>query len=164
MAAPAQAGTHEKGASPGTQESETATPHPMPIMMGGTASDTGLPGNPDVAHLSYGVLSGILQTLAYRLRESVVYDNLDAALLVAIEWNLDRHHTRAVAVLNEVLQEDAEFLEHAQRMRYKLATAATSSTDVQAQCLLRFERILRVVHPQLVNRASQDGVAYKVML
>jgi HlyD family secretion protein len=164
MAAPAQAGTHEKDASPGIQERESPTPHPMPIMMGGTASDTGLPGHPDEAHLSYGVLSGILQTLAYRLRESVVYDNLDAALLTAIEWNLDRHHTRAVAVLNEVLQEDAEFLKHAQRVLYKLATAATSSTDVQAQGLLRFERVLRIIDPQLVNRASQDGVAYKVMI
>ena len=164
MAAPAQAGTHEKDASLGIQERESSTPHPMPIMMGGTASDTGLPGHPDEAHLSYGVLSGILQTLAYRLRESVVYDNLDAALLTAIEWHLDRHHTRAVAVLNEVLQEDAEFLEHALRVLDKLATAATSATDVQAQGLLRFERILRIIDPQLVNRASQDGVAYKVMI
>lgn len=163
------AGTHDKDAASGTQESETSISQPMPVTMGetsmgGALSNADLPGHPDAAHLSYGALSGILQTLAHRLRESVVHDNLDKTLLTAIEWHLDRHHTRAVAVLNEVLQEDATFFEHAQRVLHQLATAAMSPTDVQAQCLLRFERILRVVAPQLVNRASQDGAPYRVML
>jgi hypothetical protein len=122
-------------------------------------SDTGLPGYPDEAHPSYGDLTGICQTLAYQLRESIVHDVLDEALLTVIEWNLDRHHTRVVIVLSEILREDAEFLEHAQRMLNRLTTAAVSSKDISAQYLLRFERILRVVHPRLVGRASWDKAA-----
>ena len=159
-----QAGPHDKDAGSSTQESETLTLQPMPVIMGETLSNTGLPGHPDAAHLSYGALGGILQTLAYRLRESVVHDNLDEALLTAVEWNLDRHHTRAVAVFKEVLQEDAVFLEQAQRVLHPFAAATTSATEVQAQCLLRFARILRVVDPQLVHQASQDKAAYKVIL
>ena len=112
--------------------------------------------------MSYGALSGILQTLAYRLRESVVHDDLDEALLTAIEWNLDRHHIRAVTVLHEILKEDAEFLWHAHRVLYRLAPATTSSTDAQAECLRRFERILCVVDPRLVDRAARDKPAYEV--
>jgi hypothetical protein len=159
MNVPQPADPPAKDTSPVTQESEPRRPQAISVMRGGVPSDTGLPGYPDEAHPSYGDLSGICETLAYQLRESIVHDVLDEALLTVIEWNLDRHHTRVVIVLSEILREDAEFLEHAQRMLNRLTTAAVSSKDISAQYLLRFERILRVVHPRLVGRASWDKAA-----
>lgn len=148
---------HDEDMCPRTREHEVPTSQTTPVIVGGAASDVGLPSHTASVHIPYGALSGMLPTLAYQLRESVVHDKFDAALVTAIEWNLDRHHTRAVAILTAILREDNEFLGHAQHVLHCLATDASNGTT--AACHHRFRRILRVVAPELVDGPALEQEA-----
>jgi hypothetical protein len=150
-----QAGTHGMEAGPAAGHGAMPAAQPTPVIVGRIGADTGRPGHTNHAHTLYDVPSGILPTLTYQLRESVVHHELDAALLTAVEWHLDRHHTRAVAILNAILREDGEFLEHAQHLLPRLAADAEGTDGTSAECYHRLRRILRVVVPELADGASR---------
>jgi hypothetical protein len=99
--------TRVAGAEPlleGGPLEERLTDPPVDTAMAGRAEPApSALGHSWTANVQYGVFGDLLRTLAQQLRESVVYDQPDASLLAAVEWSLDRHHTRAVDTLRGVL-------------------------------------------------------------
>ena len=60
------------------------------------------------AELEGGALGRNLQVLGQRLRESIRRQAIDPALLSALEWAIDRHHTRAIEHLASGLDHDPD--------------------------------------------------------
>jgi hypothetical protein len=144
--------TRVAGAEPlleGGPLEERLTDPPVDTAMAGRAEPApSALGHSWTANVQYGVFGDLLRTLAQQLRESVVYDQPDASLLAAVEWSLDRHHTRAVDTLRGVLSQDLEFLQHARRLKRYLDEEVEAGTGERHE---RFARILRVVAPALVE-------------
>jgi hypothetical protein len=98
----------------------------------------------------------ILRTLGQQLRRSVIDgENVPADVVSAIEWALDRHHTRAVRLIGKGLHDGdrGAVVDRAREIwhRQPQDTAAETGTADHAR---RTQRILRVLLPEL---AAEDA-------
>jgi hypothetical protein len=95
--------------------------------------------------LRYGNIAAVLQMLGGQLRQMVMNGEMDEVLLAAIEWNVDRHHRRAIEILRELLARDDEFLRHGQQ----LTRAGRALQDAEAGAYRRLQRILQLISPDV---------------
>jgi hypothetical protein len=109
--------------------------------------------------ITYGELAASLRMLGDRLRSSLIHGDIDAHLISAIEWALDRHHARAIEHLSNALGADeelassvaelfdADFDTDDRRMRFG---------ECEPILLPRLARILRAISPTLLVEQRSD--------
>jgi hypothetical protein len=109
--------------------------------------------------MEYGSVGPVLDSLAHRLRDMIVRRELDPVLLGAVEWALDRHHTRAIKVLANVIEREEQLVEGILAMRgeheeldYFRGNGHTQ--ERQQSAYLRLVRILRVLDPALADECQ----------
>jgi hypothetical protein len=126
------------------------------------ALPTSRPGLANIAAMELGEAAPVLRMLGGQLRQAIDEDEVDESLLAAVEWSLDRHHTRAVQSLREGIEVDEWFVQRAQRLVEDLERSAkdgNGSGEGSRRRLRRVNRILRAVAPEAL--AYQDGSARK---
>jgi hypothetical protein len=97
--------------------------------------------------------------LGDRLRNSLIHGDINAHLISAIEWALDRHHARAIEQLSNALGADeelassvaelfdADFDTDDRRMRFG---------ECEPNLLPRLARILTAISPTLLVEQRSD--------
>jgi hypothetical protein len=110
---------------------------PIPSQLAAKPAPTTVEGQ---IELELGILGRQLLNLGVRLRDGIQKQAVDAELLAAVEWAVDRHQCRAIRVLNVGLG-DIELLRPT--LAQLLATGG--------ERVLRLERILRVLQPEVTE-------------
>ncbi len=121
-------------------------------------SDPVQPNVPGAGSVEAGATGRSLSLLGQRLREGIRRQEMSASLLSALEWAIDRHHTRAIEHLSGSLDRDPELPAHIRALLSGLeavvpANGARASRE-------RFIRIMRAVAPELLHgpERSRDAV------
>jgi hypothetical protein len=106
-----------------------------------------------VAQLESGELAAMLELLGAQMRAALLRGEVNADLVAALEWALDRHQLRAIAGLRAGLSLDEEFerrIEQLSEERVRRRAGNGHSSDA-ADRLERMLRVLKTIHPQLVR-------------
>ena len=98
----------------------------------------------ETANLESGSVSALHELLGERLRETILRDEVDSDLLSAVEWALDRHHTRAVRQIRVGLGCDNELEARVDQLRQQIGTARRMNGNDSHTARER-ERVLRVL-------------------
>ena len=98
--------------------------------------------------LESGPVAVLHELLGERLREGVLRDEIDSDLLSALEWALDRHHSRAVRQIRAGLRSDDVFEKRVHQLHEEVAVAHTSNGQDHHLTDKR-ERVLRVLQTVL---------------
>ncbi|MFW6153918.1 MAG: HlyD family efflux transporter periplasmic adaptor subunit [Planctomycetota bacterium] len=106
------------------------------------------------AALSRDDTEGVIRMLGDRLAAQLEGERIDADLLSAVEWALDRHHVRAVRLLREALEERPEA--PARLGEWAWASDAPGGNG-RRPARLRLRRIARVVLPPSPEDARYVG-------
>ncbi|MFH1922330.1 MAG: hypothetical protein ABIP48_20905, partial [Planctomycetota bacterium] len=110
------------------------------------------------ASTEFGAEGTMLRMLGSRLRESIERGQLDANLVAAAEWALDRHHARAVRLLALGLGNGRELCDHLERLVEKCVDAHRSNgSQSQRHSVETFSRLMRVLRV-----ISPDDVTHRV--
>jgi hypothetical protein len=125
--------------------SPPAGPAPAEIPAGLATVVAGPAGGLDAAEVEGGALGRNLQLLGQRLRESIKRQQIEAPLIRAVEWALDRHHMRAIQHLAVGLDHDPELPGSLQ----KLLARGDADADVE-----RVARIVRTLAPDVLVTAE----------
>jgi len=104
-----------------------------------------------VAQLESGELAGMLELLGAQMREALLRGEVNADLVAALEWALDRHQLRAIAGLRAGLDLDDEFERRIEQLleergRRRAGNGHSSAAVDRLDCVLR---VLQAIHPQL---------------
>jgi len=144
--------TEERAASEAASAARTGIPAdliaPLPA--------TGLIGA--AGDVDSGAVGRNLQLLGQRLRESIVRQEIEPALVRALEWAIDRHHARAIRCLAAGLDHDSEL--PARLAKLQEAAQALSPPDSPGQnpgpekLAQRVIQIVRTVAPELLPQAE----------
>ena len=115
---------------------------------------------------SLGASGVVLDHLASRFREAVISGSLDPALISAVEWAFDRHHSRAVAIFRRELTQDAnEFTEAITRLVENGGNGHNGDHDPEDQHSARMHsraiRIYNAVFPAWVADDSESGLSFQ---
>jgi hypothetical protein len=104
-------------------------------------------GNSSSHDLEYGSSGAMLHLLGAQLREAILRQELDPALLGAVEWALDRHQVRAVRLLSAALKEDADL---AKQIRELYQRQDSQNFPHQEKCFQRLHAILKALVPEAI--------------
>ena len=98
--------------------------------------------------LESGPVAVLHELLGERLREGVLRDEVDSDLLSALEWALDRHHSRAVRQIRAGLRSDDVFEKRVHQLHEEVA-ASHSCNGKSLPMPDKRERVLRVLQTVL---------------
>lgn len=108
------------------------------------------------SHLESGAVSALHELLGERLREGVLRDEVDNDLLSAVEWALDRHHTRAVRQIRVGLNCDEALEERVYRLRQEAGATGQKNGNGSHHVDDR-ERVLRVLRTLVPGLSSSNA-------
>lgn len=138
------------GDSAVTHSEATAAAVPSDLLV--PMSSTGEPLDP--VSVESGALGRNLQLLGQRFREAVKRQAVDPTLLNAIEWAIDRHHTRAIQHLALGLDHDPEMRTGLNRLLDRLSLDAEDHDGLDGEMsrdtLVRVVRIVRTLSPEIL--------------
>ena len=100
--------------------------------------------------VEFGRQGRLIRVLGVRLREGLLRGEVQGEVLSAMEWALDRHHTRAVHLLAEGLAYDAELAHYVGRLLSRWG----AEDDPARELADRLAAMLRVLVPAAVSRAA----------
>lgn len=96
------------------------------------------------ASLESGAVSALHELLGERLREGVLRDEVDNDLLSAVEWALDRHHSRAVRQIRMGLGCDGDLEKRVHQLHQEVGATKNNNGNGSLHAVER-ERVLRVL-------------------
>jgi multidrug resistance efflux pump len=161
----AKAGPHSESPTPTARDaSSVSAPEPMaatvPSDLLAPMPTTGM--LLDSTNIESGALGRNLQLLGQRFREAIKRQDVDPALLQAIEWAIDRHHTRAIQHLALGLDHDPEIHTSLKCLLDRLSPEAEDHGPpdgrVSRDMLARILQIVRTVSPEILP-AEQPGLS-----
>lgn len=104
----------------------------------------------DAVDVESGAAGRNLLMLGQRFRESIKRQSVEPALLRAMEWAIDRHHTRAIQHLATGLDHDPELPSSLQRLLQGWNESEENKGE-QERTADRMIRIVRAVAPELLG-------------
>jgi hypothetical protein len=106
----------------------------------------------ETAHTSVeaGAEATVLSILGDRLREGIEREDVQPSILAAIEWALDRHHSRAVRHIRPCLNHENSFHDRSENFLRKLQKDLDGIDDDahEQEVRRRLIRVLRAVAPE----------------
>lgn len=108
------------------------------------------------SRLESGAVSALHELLGERLREGVLRDEIDNDLLSAVEWALDRHHTRAVRQIRAGLNCDEALEERVYRLHEEAGATRKKNGNGSHHADDR-ERVLRVLRTLVPGLSSTSA-------
>jgi hypothetical protein len=116
--------------------------------------------SPSPTRLESGAVAAVLELQGGRLREAILHDDADDDLLAAIEWALDRHHSRAIRSLRAGLGCDEELQRRVRLLRKRSDTSQRGNgnglASHQSHDLARVFRLLQAIEPRLDESLSAN--------
>lgn len=137
---------------PGHEVSPSVAPQGLPPELATPAPAAGL--GLDATAVASGATGRSLRILGQRLRESIRRQQFEPPLLQAVEWAIDRHHTRAIEHLAAGLDHDPDLPASLQALLDRCEYSDDSAPGepvVQPDLAERLVRILRTVAPELLS-------------
>ena len=135
---------HVPGAAGATADAATSTP--AQVVTDAREGAEAAPGSSASATVQYGAIAPILRQQGALLAEAVRRRKVDPALLSAVEWSLDRHHARAVRLIQAGLGDGEDLAREIRAMTREAAGDAVAASHVA-----RLTRILRAVAGEVVQ-------------
>lgn len=110
--------------------------------------------------LEAGALGRNLQMLGNRFRESIRRRQIEPTLLSALEWAIDRHHTRAIEHLSLGLDHDPELAGSLKELFSPAESRADGGTrQTQEATAHRVMRIVQALAPDLLEDATEETLS-----
>jgi hypothetical protein len=107
--------------------------------------------------LELGELAASLRMLGDRFRTSLIHGQIDDQLIAAVEWALDRHHTRAIEILAQAVEDDGALVASAAAW-FDAHDGANRFVDtanvVGARQAQRVSRILAAIAPNVLDHLA----------
>ncbi len=105
----------------------------------------------DAADVESGAVGRNLQMLGQRFRESIKRQSVEPTLLRAMEWAIDRHHTRAIQHLAAGLDHDPELPSSLESWVMQANVEDEDNAGDDAEPASRVIRIVRALAPELLG-------------
>lgn len=114
----------------------------------------------DAAEVESGAVGRNLQMLGQRFRESIKRQQIEPSLLRALEWAIDRHHTRALRHLTAGLDHDPALPSSLELWQARAENESEGKRGDNDRAASRVIRIVQAVAPELLDgRTSAKPVA-----
>ncbi|MBP7935264.1 MAG: hypothetical protein KA354_11505 [Phycisphaerae bacterium] len=105
----------------------------------------------DAAEVESGAVGRNLQLLGHRLRESIKRHCIEPSLLRALEWAIDRHHTRALRHLMIGLDHDPALPSSLERWQARAVSESEKIASEHDRPASRVIRIVEALAPELLG-------------
>jgi hypothetical protein len=100
----------------------------------------------DALQIESGAHGRNIELLGRRLREAIRRQELEPELLQAVEWTLDRHHTRAIRHLKEGMAADEQLtLEVSSLFRHLSGSVDSGGMTAGQNGTLTSQRVARII-------------------
>jgi len=115
----------------------------------------------DAAEVESGAVGRNLQMLGHRLRESIKQHCIEPSLLRALEWAIDRHHTRALRHLMIGLDHDPALPSSLEHWQARAASESEKNASEHDRPASRVIRIVEALAPELLRSGRSAGAAHR---